>query len=44
VVGWLIAERESAALAEKLLADTIAKQRIDRDTLSIHADNGSSMA
>jgi putative transposase len=44
VVGWLIAERESAALAEKLLADTIAKQGIDRDTLSIHADNGSSMA
>lgn len=44
VVGWLIAERESAALAEKLLADTIAKQRIDRDRLTIHADNGSSMA
>ena len=44
VIGWLIAERESAALAEKLLADTIAKQGIDRDTLSIHADNGSSMA
>jgi putative transposase len=44
VVGWLIAERESAALAEKLLSDTIAKQGIDRDTLSIHADNGSSMA
>jgi putative transposase len=44
VVGWLIAERESAALAEKLLADTIAKQHIDRDTLTIHADNGSSMA
>jgi putative transposase len=44
VVGWLIAERESALLAEKLLADTIAKQRVDRDTLTIHADNGSSMA
>jgi putative transposase len=44
VVGWLIAERESAALAEKLLADTIAKQGIDRDTLTVHADNGSSMA
>jgi putative transposase len=44
VVGWLIAERESAALAEKLLADTITKQGIDRDTLTIHADNGSSMA
>jgi transposase InsO family protein len=44
VVGWLIAERESATLAEKLLADTIAKQCIDRDALTIHADNGSSMA
>jgi putative transposase len=44
VVGWLIAERESAVLAEKLLADSIAKQGIDPDTLSIHADNGSSMA
>jgi putative transposase len=44
VVGWLIAERESAALAEKLLADTIAKQNVDRDSLTIHADNGSSMA
>ncbi len=43
-VGWMIAERESAALAEQLLADTITKQGIDRDTLSIHADNGSSMA
>jgi putative transposase len=29
VVGWLLAEAESAALAEKLLADTITKQRID---------------
>jgi len=44
VVGWLIADRESAALAERLLADTINKQNIDRDTLTIHADNGSSMA
>jgi putative transposase len=44
VVGWMLADRESAALAEKLLADTIVKQRIDRDTLTIHADNGSSMA
>jgi putative transposase len=43
-VGWLLAERESAALAERLLADTIGKQRIDRDALTIHADNGSSMA
>jgi putative transposase len=44
VVGWLIAECESAALAEKLLADTIAKQRVQADTLTVHADNGASMA
>ena len=43
-VGWLIAARESAELAEQLLADTIAKHGIDPDTLTIHADNGSSMA
>jgi putative transposase len=44
VVGWLIAESESAELAEKLLADSIAKHDIDHDTLTVHADNGSSMA
>jgi putative transposase len=44
VVGWLLAESESAALAEKLLADSIAKHGIDRDQLTIHADYGSSMA
>src|SRR5688500_257911 len=44
VVGWLIAETESKVLAEKLLADTIAKQNINRNQLTIHADNGSSMA
>src|SRR3712207_8131999 len=31
-------------LFRSLLADTIAKQHIDRDRLTIHADNGSSMA
>jgi putative transposase len=44
VVGWLIAEAESAVLAEKLLADTITKHRIEADMLTVHADNGSSMA
>lgn len=44
VVGWMLAERETAALAEKLLADTVTKQGIDRDRLTIHADNGTSMA
>lgn len=44
IVGWMIATAESAALAERLLADTIRKQRVDRGQLTIHADNGSSMA
>jgi putative transposase len=43
VVGWLIAERETAALAETLIAETCAKQDIARDQLTLHADRGSSM-
>ena len=42
-VGWMLATRESAALAEKLIADTCVKQRIDRGQLTLHADRGSSM-
>ena len=44
VVGWLLATAESATLAERLLAETIRKQGVDRGRLTIHADNGSSMA
>ena len=42
-VGWMVATRESAALAEKLIAATCDKQGIGRGQLSIHADRGSSM-
>jgi putative transposase len=42
-VGWMVATRESAALAEKLIAATAAKQGITRGQLTIHADRGSSM-
>jgi putative transposase len=43
VVGWLVADRESAALAEELIAESAAKQGIAPGTLTLHADNGSSM-
>jgi len=43
VVGWMVASRESAALAEVLIRQTCAKQGISRDQLTIHADRGSSM-
>ena len=42
-VGWMVATRESAVLAEKLIAATCAKQGISRGQLTIHADRGSSM-
>jgi putative transposase len=42
-VGWMVAARESAALAEKLIAETCAKQGTGRGQLTIHADRGSSM-
>ena len=44
VPGWMVATCESATLAERLLAESIIKQGIDRDQLTIHADRGSSMA
>jgi len=39
----MVATRESAALAERLLADTLANQHVGQDELTIHADRGSSM-
>ena len=43
-VGWLIAERESASLAEALIAATCIRQGILPGQLTIHADRGSSMS
>lgn len=43
VVGWMIAERESATLAEELIAQTCARQGIERGQLTLHADRGSAM-
>lgn len=43
VVGWMITERESAFLAEELIAQTCARQGIQPGQLTIHADRGSAM-
>lgn len=43
VVGWMIAERELAVLATRLVKETIAKQNADTNKLTVHADRGSSM-
>jgi putative transposase len=42
-VGWMVATRESAALAEKLIAAACTGQGITAGQLTIHADRGSSM-
>ena len=43
-VGWCLCYRETARIAERLIAETIAKYDVCRDQLTIHADRGSSQA
>jgi len=43
VVGWMVATRESAELAKRLISETCIKQGIQQDQLTIHSDRGSSM-
>jgi putative transposase len=43
IVGWMVAPREAAGLASKLIEETCEKQIILPGQLTIHADRGSSM-
>lgn len=43
VVGWMIADRENAALARDLIAETCRKQQINQGPLLLHSDNGGPM-
>ena len=43
VVGWMVAYRETAELAKRLIASTCDKQNIAPGQLTLHADRGSSM-
>jgi putative transposase len=43
VVGWMIAARETAKLAEELIAATCVKEQIERDQLGLHSARGSPM-
>ena len=43
VVGWMVAQRESAELAEQLIAETLDKENIVPGALTLHADRGTSM-
>jgi len=44
VPGWLLASRESTALAKRFISDTCEKQQIKPGQLIIHSDRGPSMA
>ncbi len=43
VVGWMLALRETAVLAERLIAETCRRQRVEPEQLTLHADRGTSM-
>lgn len=42
-VGWMVARRESATLAQRLVTETVSKQGLLRDQVTLHADRGPSM-
>jgi len=44
VVGWVLAHRESSELASRLIRDSVDKQQVSEDQLTIHSDRGPSMA
>ena len=44
VVGWMLAHREAASLASRLIRQTLNDQRVSENQLTIHSDRGPSMA
>ena len=42
-VGWMVAPRENATLAQQLIAETVLKQGVEPGELTIHSDRGSPM-
>jgi putative transposase len=44
VTGWMVAYRESAELAKRLIEESCRKQHIQPGQLTLHADRGTSMS
>ena len=42
-VGWMLAGRENADLAGRLIRETLARQQVDPDRLTLHSDRGPAM-
>lgn len=43
VTGWMVADRENAALAQRLIEESCRKHDIKPDVLTLHSDRGSPM-
>ena len=43
VVGWMLASRESAKLAKRLIRETTEKEGVQKNELITHSDRGPSM-
>ena len=44
VVGWTLAHRESSEIASRLIRESVEKQEVNEDELTLHSDRGPSMA
>lgn len=44
VVGWMLADRESCHLAERLIEESCRKEEIQPGQLTLHSDRGAAMA
>jgi putative transposase len=42
-VGWMVASRENADLAQRLIRDSIQRQQVDANQLTLHSDRGPAM-
>jgi putative transposase len=42
-VGWMLARAERAELSKRLISESIAKQGVTKDQLTVHSDRGSPM-
>ena len=43
VVGWMLAGKENATLATRLIEETMAKQHVEPGEITLHADRGAPM-
>ena len=42
-VGWMVADRENSALAQRLIEETCLKHGVEPDVLTLHSDRGAPM-